>query len=502
MIPLYPKSWQRAAILVTIAAILVVGLCAWPYTVDDAFIVARYASRLARGLGYTFNDGPPSDGVTGPLWLLPGLAASRAQLDPVWTAKAVGLACVAFACGAFVWRLSRRSRGTSYACSAAALFACQPDLGGWGVAGLETGAATLVLTSAWLVATERPALQQRALLGTLLALLPWLRPELLAVTTVIWIVAGWRLGLARAAPVYALSAIGVIALGAFRWTHFGSVLPLAYHAKQGSLGNGFDYGLRGVLLTLGVFGGLLLVRAMRFGRWDDRVGGVLFLVHSVAVVLAGGDWMPGFRLFVPVLPIALAGVAVGLVRPGPDGRAELLRASRPELRLERFTRRNAGYGRMGLALLTVGVLALDLATRIPEWRAAGTSRENVGRELALRLRQSARRVALVDIGFLGYASGVEAIDLGGITDAEIGRLPGGHLSKSVTDGLLSRRAPDALILHSAQPPLVAADGRLLAISGYPVEQRIASGAWVRSHFRVALQRTYAPRYHYVLLLTR
>ena len=78
-------------------------------------------------------------------------------------------------------RLSKRARGTTYACSAAALFACQPELGGWGVAGLETGAATLVLTGAWLVLTARPALEKRSLLGMLLGILPWLRPELLAV---------------------------------------------------------------------------------------------------------------------------------------------------------------------------------------------------------------------------------------------------------------------------------------------------------------------------------
>lgn len=497
MIPLYPKSWQRAAVLTTIAAILVVGLCAWPYTVDDAFIVARYASRLARGRGYTFNDGPATDGVTGPLWLLPGLLASLAHMDPVWAAKCVGLVCVALACGVFVKRLSRRARGTTYACSAAAMFACQPELGGWGVAGLETGAATLVMTGAWLALTARPALSQRVLLGASLGLLPWLRPELLAAASVIWIAAGWRIGWARAVPVLGLSACGIASLIAFRWTQFGSLLPLAYHAKQGSLRNGLEYGARGALLVLGVAGAFLVVRAWRVGRWDDRVGTIVFVVHTIAVVLAGGDWMPGFRLFVPVLPIAIGVVAVGLVRPEPrSAPAPHARASEPG------SRRGVGYGRLACAIGAMAVLSLDLATRIPEWRAAGLSRDSAGRELATRLRQSARRVALVDIGFLGYASGVEAVDLAGITDPEIGRLPGGHLAKAVSDSLLSRRAPDALILHSAQPPLVAADGRLLAIAGYPVEQRIASGAWVRSRFRVALQRTYAPHYHYVLLLTR
>lgn len=497
MIPLYPKSWQRAAALMTIAAILVVGLCAWPYTVDDAFIVARYASRLARGQGYTFNAGPPSDGVTGPLWLLPGFLATRAGLDPVWTAKAVGLACVAIACGVLVYRLSKRTRGTTYACSAAALFACQPDLGGWGVAGLETGAATLVVTSAWLLVTARPRLEQRALAGVLLAVVPWLRPELLAVVSVLWLVAGWRLGWRRALPVFCLSAVGGAALVAFRWKFFGGVLPLAYHAKQGALRNGVEYGARGTLLVLGVLGVFLMVRAWRVGRWDDRVGSIVFAVHAIAIVLAGGDWMPGFRLFVPVLPIALGVVAVGLVRPEP--RQEPPRRPRAS---ESGGRRGVGYGRLACAVGALTLMALDLATRIPEWRAAGMSREGVGRELAAVLRQSARRVALVDIGFLGYESGLETVDLGGITDSQIARLPGGHLSKLVSDSLLSQRDPDALILHSAQPPLVAADGRLLAIAGYPVEQRVASGAWVRSRFRVALERAYAPHYHYVLLLTR
>ena len=496
MIPLYPKSWQRAAVYTTIAAILVVGLCAWPYTVDDAFIIARYASRLADGRGYTFNDGSATDGVTGPLWLLPGFIARLAHLEPVWPAKGLGLVCVALACGLFVKRLSQRVRGTTYACSAAALFTCQPELGGWGVAGVETGAATLVLTGAWLTLTARPALKHRIFLGVLLGVLPWLRPELLAATGVILITAAWRVGVARAVPVFGLSALGLLSLIAFRWRVFGSVVPLAYHAKQGSLRHGIEYGARGLLLVLGVFGAFLIVRAWRVGRWDDRVGTIVFVVHAIAIVLAGGDWMPGFRLFVPVLPIAIGVIAVGLVRPEP--RLESPRRRRDSVPVKR----GEGYGRLACAVAAMAVLSLDLATRIPEWRAAGLSRESAGRELAMRLRQSARRVALVDIGFLGYASGVEAIDLGGITDPEIGRLPGGHLAKAVTDALLSKRDPDALILHSAQPPLVAADGRLLAIAGYPVEQRVASGAWVRSRFRVALQRTYAPHYYYVLLLTR
>ena len=61
----YTLFWSLAS-----AAVLGVGALAWPYTVDDAFIVARYAHNLAAGLGYAMNAHQPSDGVTGPLWLL------------------------------------------------------------------------------------------------------------------------------------------------------------------------------------------------------------------------------------------------------------------------------------------------------------------------------------------------------------------------------------------------------------------------------------------------
>ncbi len=477
MIPLYPKSWQRAALLVTIASIVAVGLCAWGYTVDDAFIVARYATRLAEGDGYTFNPGPPTDGVTGPLWLAPGWLARLAGLDPVWAAKCAGLACAALASAAWTRRLSQRSGGTRYACAAAALFAFQPTLGGWGAAGLETGAATLALTVAVLALTARPIARPYTL-GVAVAVLPWLRPELAVAAGVL--AAGAFMRLRRGAvPVVALAGLGLGALVTFRWTMFGSVVPLAFYAKQGSLEHGLDYAARGAAIAFGVFGLPLLWLGLMRGRSDDRWAFAVIAAHFVAVVLAGGDWMPGFRLFAPVLPLAIGLIAVGTARAVP---------SRP-----------MRFAACGLAAATAAVFALDLATRMPEWSAVQASREGAGRALAERLKASVKRAALVDIGFLGYASGVEIVDLGGITDPEIARMPGGHLDKAVSDAWLAARAPDALVLHSARPPLVAADGKLLALAGYPVERRVAAGAWVKREFRVSFSVRYAPHYHYVLL---
>ena len=87
---------------------------------------------------------------------------------------------------------------------------------------------------------------------------------------------------------------------------------------------------------------------------------------------------------------------------------------------------------------------------------------------------------MVDVGYLAYQSGVEVIDLGGVTDPQIAQLPGGHLDKAIPVELLQGRDPQALLLHSAHRPRHP-EGRLRSLSGYPVERRVARLPWVREH---------------------
>jgi hypothetical protein len=266
----------------------------------------------------------------------------------------------------------------------------------------------------------------------------------------------------------------------------GHLLPLSWHAKAGSVRDGFEYSARALPILTGGFGALLAVAGARLGQGRDRARAASLLVHVICVTLAGGDWMPGFRLFVPMLPQYAQLAAVGaerVWRSHARGRRLMLRRALTAVAL-------------GFAC---GVPLLDLALRIPEWRAAGEARERVGVEIATRLRHESQRVALVDIGFLGYASGCDVIDLAGITDPAVAAMPGGHLDKHIPSTWLAARAPDSVLLHSSVPPLAAEDGRLLALRGYPVEMRIARSPWLQREFRVAALYSYAPGYNYVLL---
>jgi len=481
MIPRNARTWQRVWLyLLGAGGIWVVGLCAWPYTVDDAYIIARYALRISRGEGYTWNPGQASDGVTGPAWLLPGIIAARLGADPVSAAKLCGLLCTALCVLLCVREQMARQSGRLAALFSVAILICQPSLGGSGSSGLETGAASLLMAWACRAGLQRPR-PSFAALGLSAGGLAWLRPELAPTVLLLLIMASARGSWRRALPAWIVAGAATIGVCAFRVSLHGGLLPLAWHAKAGSLPDGLHYSARALPIMTGVLGLLLAAAGARLGGARERARAALLLVHTLSVVLAGGDWMPGFRLFVPLFPqyALLAGVG----------------AQRLWLRRGRAP-----------ALLTAASLALacaipllDLALRIPEWRAAAASRERVGREIVADLRHKCRRVALVDIGFIGYASELEIVDLGGLTDPGVAAMPGGHLDKQIPVAWLRERAPDALLLHSTTPPMAADDGRLLQLRGYPVEMRVARSAWVAREFRVERSYAYAPGYHYVLL---
>lgn len=476
-----PRAWQRVwPRLLGVVGVGLVGVCAWPYTVDDSYIVARYALRLSRGEGYTWNPGAATDGVTGPAWLLPGVGAAALGYDPVIAAKLVGLCCSALAVLACIAALQARARGSQLAWIAALLLVCQPSIGGSGSSGLETGLATLALTYAAEAALAAPG-PSLVGLGSAVAALAWLRPELAAACAVFLAVATLRVGLRSALIAWAIAAVSAASVCMFRFWISGSLLPMAWHAKAGSLQDGWSYAARGVLVLTGIGGIALAAAGAALGQFRERARAWALLTHFGALVLAGGDWMPGFRLWVPLFPQYAALAAVGCERLWRRGSTARVLAA-------------------GGLVAACAVPLLDLFLRIPDWRNAGKSRERVGAAIARELRaHPTARVALVDIGFIGYASGVTTIDLAGLTEPAVAAFPGGHLAKRIPSAWLQAQAPDLLLLHSSLPPTAASDGRLQRLAGYPVEMRVARFGWVTEQFRVAKIYAYGPGYHYVLL---
>jgi len=151
--------------------------------------------------------------------------------------------------------------------------------------------------------------------------------------------------------------------------------------------------------------------------------------HFAAVALAGGDWMPLFRLMIPVVPALLLAVA------------ELAAtASR----------------RFYLARVAVAVAMSLWVAILGAWPARGVLADRL--ELIERLRlplRDANMTATVDAGLVGASTEHALLDLAGVTDPTVARLSGGHTSKRVPEGLLESRGVDYAVFELAPGTRVA-----------------------------------------------
>jgi len=473
----FMQAFSRAKwpILALFAALCAGAAYALPFSVDDAYITARYARRIAQGFGYTFNDGVVADGVTGPLWLLPLAGAARLGLDPIALSKLLGLLCVLLAGLACVVRARGRAQGELVSWATASFGGSSVPLCVWSVAGLETGAATLTFTCMALSATARGQPRPVAL-GIAIAGSAWLRPEM-CLAAIASLVCAFIRDRKAAQLAFGIGACGAFSLLLFRYLTFGELLPLSVYAKPAELGHGIDY-VFSTLRSVGTWLTLLLIGlSLRAGGREERMHVAILASHVFACVLSGGDWMPGLRLLAPLVPVCALCMAIGV--------RELYRVRPVGSRLL-----------WGLTLLA-GVLAM--LRELPAVRAAGQNRPRQVEQLLAHLGPNPRSIAVLDIGALGYFSDARIIDLGGLVEPVIAHAAGGHMDKKIDQRWFAAQAPQFIILHSAIEPRLSRDGELRGLVGYPVEQRVARMPLVRATYRAIHVQRYGPRYFYVIL---
>jgi hypothetical protein len=431
-----------------LAAALGVG-SAWGFSADDALISTRVAQHLWQGQGYRFNpDGPIVDCVTPLGWafLLAPLSARGAWQGLTWASIGGGALWILAAAV-----LGKRSgeRGNPVACAVLflTLASCLP-LAAWAVSGMETG-----LVMALGVGALCPGWRGAAFAGAAAALRPELVPW--AVTLAFGSALARGESLPRRAGALALAAAPALAVVWLRNVSFGSPTPLAVFAKPSDFEHGLRYALGSLLLSGPPY--LLLAR----GAWQGipPVNWAILAalgVHWLVLLGVGGDWMPFWRLAMPVFPGVLAlGVALA----------------------ERSSAR-ASAARL---VLVLGCAALLHGARGRETRAVRAERAQLIAR-ASPLLAGAERVASVDIGWVAVAADRHVIDLAGVTDPEVAYLAGGHTSKRLPVDFLERRNVDALVLLLApdapapgEPARFArqVDARVMELRG--AEQFLAVG---------------------------
>jgi hypothetical protein len=475
----------------TATGVALVALWLWlrnvgSFQVDDAYIVYRYADNLAAGEGFVFNPGERVEGVSTFLWTL--ALAPFAALGLPLTRVAPLLSCL---CGlaaiVVAVRLSARMAGLErpdvVALCAGLAIATHPTFAFWSSGAIGGAPFTLLL----LLAIDRYL--RDAPSGRLFVAGLWFgvagltRPEtplyLAAVLgDVAWRArAGWPEGFRRARGF----VLGVAAVMGpflvFRLLYFGDWLPNTYYAKSGTaLGllarEASFYSLNffatlvphpALLRLPAVIASAVVVAALvawGLRRPSARPLALLVALVFLAILTNGPDWMPASRFWLPGLPFIY-----------------LLAAA--------FARETLLPRRLGApiaALLFLVAVGFNVTRAQHELTRPGGALNpdrqivRVYREISdllLARAEPGDRLALMDIGQIGYETGLEVLDISGLVTPWVAKSPGGFLDK---------RYPVARLLE--EPPRFF----VLRPRHYSIDARIVRDPLFRELYRPVLSR--------------
>jgi hypothetical protein len=394
----------------------------YTFTVDDSYISYRYARNLADGLGLVYNPGERIEGYTNFLWTVILAGGLRVGVDPNALVKVLGSLAAAGSLG-LIYRLSSRLRPFgALPCVATWLFASTIVSVGYSVFGLETGFFVFLVLAGierMFVETERG--RGFVASGLLFALAGLTRPEAPMYLGVPMLWLGRRLFSGQNLARGTLFAAAIAAHALWRHSYYGTWLPNTLSAKTGDLDAQLAQGTQylhdylahaGPALWLGLAGlGVALARRSREGASL----GALALAVLAYVTLVGGDWMPYFRFLAPFEPLCflLVDLAARSLADVKD-RAVLL------------------------ALLVFGgATAIHRANAFTVARAKIIKDEKVfwdsaagGAARWFREHGTPGAIAIADIGQVGYETNYPILDLLGLVDPVISKLPGGYTRKT------------------------------------------------------------------------
>jgi hypothetical protein len=313
------------------------------WIVDDAYISFRYAEHLVNGHGLVFNVGERVEGYTNFLWTLLIAGAIAVGHDPV-IATTAGTMLLGFVVVGLTLVLARRVVPRLWAWLAPVLLVLNTPFLLYTVrgSGMETALFAALTLATLLALTDR----RWAVAGLLVSLTMMTRPDgvVLAVAGmlyVLWMSGGGGQGtgnrgqgtgdirqvslITGVVQYVGVAAALYVPYFLWRWSYYGYLLPNTFYAKVGTtwaqVWRGWEYLWQAgredlvlplALLSIIVGGAMWHTRDRHYPRWPQMslVGGFA-LLFCLYVVSVGGDFMPGVRFLVPVLPVLLIVVAWG-----------------------------------------------------------------------------------------------------------------------------------------------------------------------------------------------
>jgi hypothetical protein len=442
-----------------IAALLIAaGFCAYkivdiyPWILDDAFISFRYAENMAAGHGLVYNPGEPVEGYTTFLWVFLLGIGKAIGFELVLLSRALGSV---FALGCLLL-VAFADRGVSLlnhrqAIVAVLFLGTCGAFSPWAISGMEVTLFMLLVTAAVLLylRAQRTENSNRglALTGLACALAALTRPEGLIVFGVIFLNQLYdSLTRKNAGVIYLAVAFlaGYVPYFVWRYAYYGYLLPNTFYAKVGSTAaqivRGGEYALKFALAALNLL--LLAFLPLLLRRWwrqhaELRILPMMILVFAAYTIVVGGDCMPAYRFFAPVLPLLCLQAAVSLTML--------------------WDRKVLFYP------LLVAALAYSVYMAHTDYQMSGLLHRDYiawrGKEVGLWLKYNVDPDAVVatnTAGSVPYFSELRAVDMLGMNDSHIAHcriedMGSGFVGHEKGDGeyVLSRR-PDIIIFGSAE----------------------------------------------------
>ena len=450
------KLARVLALAFILAVLLYHNLSIRPWMLDDAFISFRYAENIAAGQGAVFNPGERVEGYTTFFWVLLLAAGKTIGLSVIPLSRLLGSL---FSLGTvllllFAYRFSKSISRTAALLASLFLGTCG-IFTPWASSGMEvTLFAFLMLLSLLfhirIRETENPGKWEPVLLGVCLAFLSLTRPEGLLIAALV--PADQLLsGMKKKRRDFLYTGLSFAALYvpyySWRFAYYGYPLPNTFYTKVGS---NAEQIARGLVYFKEFFSpaALLIVIALiplLTGRWFKShrklslIPVILFL-FTTYILLVGGDIMPAFRFFTPLMPLIclMGGIALSSL-PGPRK-----------------------ISIIATAILSVAAVAYNLFEIRHNWfihnKIQIDQTVSRGREVGLWLKIHARRDAVLatnTAGSIPYYSRLKTIDMLGLNDLHIAHraipdLGKGNPGHEKGDGayVLSRR-PDYIHLGSS-----------------------------------------------------
>ncbi|MEY7970429.1 hypothetical protein AB8O38_00355 [Saccharomonospora xinjiangensis] len=443
------RSWRYAALGLTLLLSLFHQLL-YSTVAGDAYVTFRYARNVAEGYGPVYNTGEYVEGYANFLWMilvaLPGAVFGDSDVIVV-TAVLLGIAAT-LGSVLLAYRLTNRIVRIAtpdgpalpgLGVLAAALTAAASSPAAYGASGLEAPLFVLLTLTFCLAITSGRAV----VAGVTVALAVMTRPEglVMSVIGLAWFVveAARRRRTASAAVAYlAGAAVLLVPWTVWRLTVYDHLLPNLVLSRwrgswSGRLAAGGDYVAEFTLayqafVALAVAAIALLLTRRRVSAAVARARSVVWLLvvlavgHVLAVLVAGGGWMPVWRLLAPV-PVLLAVVgtaAYGLfVVTSPANDAATADRGVPLVRGR--TVPVVATALCGLSLVVTMVHPGALPA-MHDLRTAAGQRAEIGRWLDESL-PAGTVISTHNTGSMAYEAGpsIVVIDVFGRTDEHIAR---------------------------------------------------------------------------------